>query len=107
LNCGNELNVQVPALGSAYNPSFSATGASAIEGNQKGLVTLVPNAAEVKLNVSSGGNYIGSESFKVRRIPLPSIKALSGGRELNQKTGVPVPGPRSLELKAIPDASFA
>src|SRR5690606_5406800 len=73
LNCGNELNVQIPALGSTYNPSFSATGASAIEGSQKGLVTVVPNAAEVKLNVSSNGNYIGSEVFKVQRIPMPTI----------------------------------
>ena len=107
LNCGNELNIQVPALGSTYNPSFSATGASAIEGSQKGLVTVVPTAAEVKLNVSSNGNFIGAENFKVRRIPLPSIKALSGGKELNLKTGVSAPGPRSLEIKAIPDQSFA
>lgn len=106
LNCGNELNVQVPALGSTYNPSFSATGASAIEGSQKGLVTVVPSAAEVKLNVSSNGNFIGAETFRVRRIPMPSIKALSGGKELNLKTGVPVPGPRSLEIKAIADQSF-
>ena len=107
LNCGNELNIQVPALGSTYNPSFSASGASAIEGSQKGLVTVVPNAAEVKLNVNSNGNYIGSETFKVRRIPMPTIKALSGGRELDLKRGVPVPVPRSLELKAVPDQSFA
>ena len=107
LNCGNELNVQVPALGSAYSPSFSATGASAIEGSQKGLVTVVPTAAEVKLNVSSNGNFIGAETFRVRRIPLPTIKALSGGRELNLKSGVSAPGPRSLEIKAIPDQSFA
>lgn len=107
LNCGNELNIQIPALGSSYNPSFSATGASAIEGSQKGLVTVVPTAADVTLNVSSNGNYIGSEKFRVRRIPLPTIKALSGGRELNLKSGVSAPGPRSLEIKAIPDQSFA
>ena len=38
---------------------------------------------------------------------MPTIKALSGGRELDLKRGVPVPGPRSLEIKAVPDQSFA
>ena len=31
-NCGNKLDVQVPALGSAYNPSFKITGGSSVGG---------------------------------------------------------------------------
>ena len=107
LNCGNELNVQVPALGSAYNPSFSAKGATAFPGSKKGLVTVVPSAKEVTLNVSSGGTFIGSEQFRVRGIPLPTIVVKAGGRPIDLKTGVPAPGPRSITVEAIPDESFA
>jgi|SRR6476469_2300094 len=103
--CGNKLSVQVPALGASYKPSFSASGASVIPG-QKGEVTLVPNAKEVKLNVSSEGNPIGSQTFQVRLIPKPEIKCFVGGAEANEKQGTPGTAVRSMSLRAIPDASF-
>ena len=106
LNCGNELNVQVPALGATYDPSFSAAGAAVVKGATKGLVTLIPNAKEVTLNVSSGGNKIGSEKFQVRLIPKPEVVALAGGKPVNEKQGMTAPGPRSITMKAIPDESF-
>lgn len=106
-NCGNELNVQVPALGSTYNPSFTASGARVIPGSQKGLVTLIPDAPNVTLKVSSGGNYIGEETFKVRLIPKPDIQALVNGKPVDEKRGVPAPGPNSVVMKAVPDESFA
>jgi gliding motility-associated protein GldM len=104
--CGNKLSVQVPALGAQYQPSFSASGASVISG-QKGDVTLVPNAREVTLNVSSGGNAIGSQTFKVRPIPNPTIKCYAGGSEANEKQGTPGLQIRSITLRAIPDPGFA
>ena len=103
--CGNKLSVQVPALGAQYQPAFSASGAQVIQG-QKGDVTLVPNSREVTLNVSSGGNAIGSQVFKVRPIPLPTIKCFAGGSEVNEKAGTPGTAIRSITLKAIPDAGF-
>ncbi|MBX9853766.1 MAG: gliding motility protein GldM [Cytophagaceae bacterium] len=106
-NCGNELNVQVPALGSTYSPSFRADGASVIAGGQKGIVTVIPTGAKVNLYVSSNGNAIGSQEFKVRLIPKPTIECLAGRTPVNEKTGVPAPGPRSLQMKAVPDESFA
>jgi gliding motility-associated protein GldM len=105
-NCGNELNVQVPALGSQYNPSFSASGATVVKGSQKGMVTLIPNAATVKLNVSSGGTPLGSQDFKVRLIPKPEIIVMTNGRPVDEKTGMAAPGPRSLTVIAKPDESF-
>ena len=105
LNCGNELNVQVPALGSSYNPAFSAQGASTIPGSQKGIVTVVPKSAEVTLRVSSNGNAVGSQKFKVRRIPKPEIKAYNRGREINMKQGVRQV-PRVLQIRAVADESF-
>lgn len=105
-NCGNELNIQVPALGSTYDPSFSPSGASIIKGANKGLITVIPNSAEVTINVSSGGYPLGSEKFKVRTIPKPDVVVYAGGKPINEKQGMSAPGPRSLEVKAIPDESF-
>lgn len=105
--CGNKLNVSVPALGAQYKPGFSASGASVLPGEKVGDVTLVPNAREVTLSVSSGGNAIGSQTFQVRPIPKPTIEAFVGGRPVNDKQGTPGTAVRSLTLRAIPDAGFA
>ena len=105
--CGNKLSVQVPALGAQYKPSFSASGASVIAGAQKGEVTLVPNSKEVTLSVASEGNAIGSQTFQVRLIPKPEIKCFVGGREADEKRGTPGTAVRNMQLRAIPDASFA
>jgi gliding motility-associated protein GldM len=105
-NCGNELNIQVPALGSTYNPSFTASGASVIRGAQKGFVTLVPTGAKVTINVASNGTNLGSQDFGVRLIPKPTIEALTNGAPVNEKTGMAAPGPRSITMKAVPDDGF-
>ena len=105
--CGNELNVQVPALGSLYNPDFKATGATAIKGSKKGFVTIVPTSPNVVLKVYSGGNFIGEQKFKVRLIPKPEIQALYKGKQVDQKRGVKKPGPSRITMKAVPDESFS
>jgi gliding motility-associated protein GldM len=105
--CGNKLSVQVPALGAQYDPSFSASGASTIKGSAKGEVTLVPNAKQVTLSVSSGGNAIGSQTFEVRPIPKPEIKCVVGGREANEKQGTPITAVRNMQLRAVADAGFS
>ncbi len=106
LNCGNELNIQVPALGAEYNPSFTAVGAHVISGHGKGLVTVIPKASEVRLNVYSNENLLETQVFKVRKIPKPEIRITSKGKTLNERQGMSVPGPRSLEVRAIADESF-
>lgn len=105
-NCGNELSVQVPALGATYEPSFSASGATVIKGAKKGFLTIIPTQRQVKLNVSSGGNAIGSQDFTVKLVPRPQIVAYANGRPVDIVRGMPAPGPRNLELRAIPDESF-
>lgn len=106
LNCGNKLDVQVPALGTAYNPSFTAKGGYAMEGSQKGQVTIVPTSVKsVTLTVSSGGSVIGSREFGVRRIPAPAIKVYTDQGEVNMKSGISAKTPR-IYLRAIPDESF-
>lgn len=104
LNCGNELDVRVPALGTAYNPSFSAKGANVYPG-KGGQVTVVPKSAKVILNVASNGNPIGSQDFKVRRIPKPEVKVVYKGRPVDLKKGIKG-APKSIQLIAQPDESF-
>ena len=107
LNCGNKLDVQVPALGTNYNPRFSASGADALAGSEKGQVTIVPKRlGKVTLSVSSNGNTIGSREFGVRGIPAPDIIPRTDRGEVDQKTGISAKTPR-LYLQAAPDKSFA
>jgi gliding motility-associated protein GldM len=108
LNCGNKMNVLVPALGTAYNPEFSASNGKTLKGTEKGQVIIIPSSKkEVTLSVSSGGNVIGSRTFGVRGIPAPEIKVyLSATKEVNMKTGISSKTPR-IFLKPIPDEGFA
>jgi len=105
-NCGNKLDVQVPALGTQYNPTFTASGGDAIKGSQKGQVTLVPRSRKLTMTVSSNGNKIGSQEFAVRDIPAPEIKVFTSQGEVNYKEGIDANTPE-LFLRAIPDQSFA
>jgi gliding motility-associated protein GldM len=105
-NCGNELNIQVPALGSLYAPSFSVKGASKKDGGGKGEIIVIPTAPKVSITVASGGQTIGTEEFKVRLVPKPEIIAKAKGKPVDQKKGMKAPGPRSITMDAIADPSF-
>lgn len=108
LNCGNELVVNVPQLGSSYSPSFNAKGGDALKGAKAGEVTIVPTTAKVDLSVSSNGNFIGTESFPVKRIPKPSIEVFGpGGKPVDLKQGEDISRLRAIEIKAIPEEGFA
>jgi gliding motility-associated protein GldM len=106
LNAGNELNIQVPALGAAYDPQISANGAQVIAGPDKGLVTVVPNAAEVTLNIASAGTLLETRNFPVRRIPLPTVTPAVGNRPANQVQGEPSGQLRELTMRVEADENF-
>lgn len=107
LNCGNNLDVQVQALGNAYNPRFTVNGGDAIPGKVTGQVTIVPKRlGKVTLSVSSGGNPIGSREFGVRGIPAPDIVSGTDRGEIDLKQGMSAKTQR-LFLRAVPDKSFA
>ncbi|MDX2195831.1 MAG: gliding motility protein GldM [Cytophagales bacterium] len=107
MNCGNPLQINVPALGSVYNPSFVATGADIQNGQQKGEIYVVPNTKNVTIKVSSSGNYIGDVNFPVKPVPKPDINIIYNGKPVDMKNGIKAPGPRSLQVKAVPLADFA
>ena len=106
LNCGNKLNVGVPALGTSYNPSFSVKGGTSIEGKERGLVTIIPTQPKVTLGVSSNGNKIGDVQFDVQRIPKPDVQVYAGSKPVNQKQGENISSLRILRSQAIPEDNF-
>jgi gliding motility-associated protein GldM len=106
-NCGNDLNIQVPALGANYKPSFSASGANVITGAEKGMIIVVPTTKDkVSINVSSEGAAIGKVEFPVRAVPRPSLVAKIAGQPVDQKRGVQQV-PQSIMVVAEPDPAFA
>jgi len=103
-NCGNKLDVQVPALGASYEPSFRTKGGSNQTG-RGGQVTIIPTSPNLELSVYSSGTFIGTKKFRVKAIPKPELVLKSGGREINLKTGV-TQVPRELSFDAIADDDF-
>lgn len=104
-NCGNKLDVQVPALGASYSPSFRVKGGSHQAG-RAGMVTVIPTAPSFDLNVYSSGTFIGKKTFRVKKIPKPTLVLKSGGKELDLKRGV-TKVPREITLQAVADDDFA
>ncbi|WP_419241752.1 gliding motility protein GldM [Cardinium endosymbiont of Nabis limbatus] len=105
-NCGNELDIQVPSLGVAYNPRFKVEGGAVIPGPKKGVITVIPKDKEVKLKVYNEDQLLGIESFMVQDIPIPQIAITTRNRLIDMKLGVAAPGPRVLEAKVIPNKYF-
>jgi gliding motility-associated protein GldM len=104
-NCGNKLDVQVPALGAAYAPTFNVKGGTS-QGGKGGQVTVIPTSPTLDLSVYSSGTFIGTKSFRVKDIPKPELVLKSGGKEIDLKRGV-TQVPRELSLDAEADPDFA
>jgi gliding motility-associated protein GldM len=105
-NCGNKLNVQVPALGNSYNPVFKADGAQIINGQSKGELIVIPTGMLATLKVSSNGNYIGEEKYRVKPIPMPEFDLRVNGQVLDPVIGFPAQSIRSIVVKAKPEKDF-
>lgn len=108
MNCGNELDIQVPALGTAYNPTFSSSGAKTVRGNRTGIVTVIPEGrSKVKLTVSNGGNVLGTETFDVKKVPAPDIVITSRNQPIDFEKGVTAAALTTIKVSAEPDENFA
>lgn len=108
MGCGNSVNFEVPALGTNYNPSFSATGAKITKGSKTGNVIIVPNQKKVKVSVSNSGAALGTENFDVKPVPRPRIMAKDNtGRDIDLKNGIR-PGEKAMiRGVAVSDPNFA
>ncbi len=106
-NCGNTVNIEVPALGANYNPSFTAKGATLEKGDKPGRVTIIPKERKVAITVSNGGAMIGTENFDVKPIPKPRYVARdNSGKEVDLKNGVRGAGLTGLRISADADENF-
>ena len=106
LGCANKLSVQSPQLGALWNPSITANGAEVLAGGGKGKITIVPNSAQVAVNISNAGSLLGTENFRVNRVPKPTLRYYAGGSVVDDKRGMPASGVRSIRVEAVPDESF-
>lgn len=106
LGCANKLSVQSPQLGALWNPSFSANGGSVISSGEKGKITIIPSSARVTLNVSNAGSLLGTNDFRVNKVPRPTIEYYVGGTKVGDPRGVPVGSARSIRVTAVADESF-
>ena len=107
MNCGNTVNIEVPALGTNYNPSFSSQGASIIKGDKPGRVTIIPTQRKINVNVSNAGTPLGGVPFDVKPIPLPRyIIRDNSGKEIDKKAGVRGGSLTGLRVVPEPDPTF-
>ncbi|MGA0558892.1 gliding motility protein GldM [Larkinella sp. VNQ87] len=106
LGCANKLSIQSPQLGALWNPSFTANGAAVLTSGERGKITVIPSSTQVTLNVNNGGSLLGTNTFKVNRVPRPTLKLFIGGAEYDERKGAPVSSVRSIQVRAIPDESF-
>lgn len=106
LACKNILSVQSAALGPLWNPSFGGNGAEFIN-NGKGKVIIVPNNKNVTLNITNQGNLMGSEPFRVSRVPRPRLEYYINGALVDDKRPIAAGMARSIMVKAVPDEGFA
>ena len=106
LGCANKLSIQSPQLGALWSPNFSADGAQVIPSGEKGKITVVPSSANVALNISNSGSLLGTERFRVNRVPKPTLEFYVGGTKVGDPRGVPVGQARSVRVLAVSDESF-
>lgn len=107
MGCGNLVNIEVPALGTDYSPTFSATGAEIIRGEKIGQVTIIPKERKVIVAVNNAGTFIGNEEFAVKPVPRPRIVARdNNGRDIDLKNGVKAGQIAGLRVNADPDENF-
>ncbi|MEQ9405171.1 MAG: GldM family protein [Cyclobacteriaceae bacterium] len=105
LNCGNELSMQVPILGSDYKPTFKVDGGSFRYGNRPGNITVLPSSRQVDIDVYNEKALIGRKTFPVRRVPSPSIQPFVNGKPIDPDQGVSK-GISSITLSVHPDSEF-
>lgn len=109
INCGNEMNVEIPGLGTNFVPSYRVgSDAEVISSGKVGSITVVPKSkAKVALSVSNAGTLIETVTFDVRTAPPPIITVEAGGRQLNAKDGVSKNSLGQMRIRALADEDFA
>ncbi len=107
MNCGNNVFIEVPALGTNYNPNFSAGGAAEIiKGNKPGRVTIIPKQRKISVAVSNAGTPIGTQGFDVKNVPDPRYTAYIGNTPVDLRQGIRANQIGALRFAAEPEPNF-
>jgi gliding motility-associated protein GldM len=107
MNCGNNVTIEVPQLGSAYNPSFNGgPGAEIRKGDKPGKVTIIPSQRKFTVAVSNGGTLIGNQPFEAKNIPEPRFVAYIGNTPVDLRQGIKPAQLRLLRIVPEPDENF-
>lgn len=88
LNCGNQLSIQVPFLGSDYKPTFKLEGGTFKYGIEPGNITVVPSSRQVDIDVYNKNTLLGKKTFPVRRVPSPTIHPFANGKPIDLNLGI-------------------
>ena len=84
----NDVNINVPSLGPAYNSKiFTLSAGSYKKGPKKGNI-ISPAGNEVRLGVSSSGQFIDNVVFPVRSAPSPEMTVLPNGATYKPEEGL-------------------
>ena len=106
-NCGNKMDVLVPALGAYYNPEFNIEGAVLKKLAGQGKIMVIPQgAAIVRLKVKNQGQLLEEKVFNVRLIPKPEIEVKVNNKFVDPLIGVDANTLRNVTVRAIPNAEF-
>ncbi len=110
--CGNDLNIDVPALGELYDPAITSDKAQVLRSKQsKKKFRVVPavNAKTCRLNVKTrlGGQLVdlGSLDYKVIPPPRPALRVYVNKEPYNGTS--PVPRTATVCVQVEPDRDFA
>ncbi|MFK7924869.1 MAG: hypothetical protein AB8H47_23115 [Bacteroidia bacterium] len=109
LQCGNDVNIDVPALGDQYKPIITASSAQVIPSKSVAKkFRIVPTAKTCRLTVNSNTNgqkiKIGDVDYKVIRPPKPTIDMAVNGKATSGAT--PVPKTSRVAVRLVPDSDF-
>lgn len=112
--CGNDLNIDVPALGELYNPRINADNAQVIQLPQsRKKFRIVPRSGAKSCQLTvynlSGDQAIqlGTLNYKVINPPRPAIKILINGSPYNGPVPIPVPKASRIDIQIEPDRDFS
>ena len=106
MNCGNNVFIEVPALSTNYNPTFSGASADIVKGDKPGKVTIIPKARKITVGVSNGGIKIGDQPFDVKNVPDPRYVAYIGNTPVDLRNGIKANQIATLRFVAEPETNF-
>jgi hypothetical protein len=106
MNCGNNVTIEVPTLGTNYNPTITSSAAEIRRGAKPGQVTIIPNQRKISVAVNNGGTPIGSVSFDVKNVPEPRFVAYVGNNPVDLRQGIKPAQLRQLRIVIEADENF-